>query len=178
MKIPQRLGRISAKGTLFFGAVITLAAWAPATSGTLQFSSSNWSAAQRMAKRSNKPLFLFVYSPNCNTSSRMIDQVFRRSEVGRTYNDNFINASISSNDPRYNVRVSNLGISHVPAFLYFSPDGKLLYKSFGYKEPQRFINMAQIALKENKMIVKRKVDKKEDRVQKRARNKKRLRIEG
>ena len=113
----------------------------------IQFHNEKWIDILALAKKENKLVFLDVYATWCGYCKRMKKNTFSNIEVGRFYNQNFINVSFDAEkgeglDIAYKYRISGL-----PALLYLNGDGKVLLQSSGYLQPNELINLGKQTLK-------------------------------
>ena len=97
--------------------------------------------AKKEAKKENRPLFVFIGSSECDLCHRMKD-VFKNAKVVEYYESNFICYKII--DPwkkplLYNT-VTSWGMKTVPTYAYFTPKGKKILLSEGFKDAGEFIN--------------------------------------
>ena len=118
--------------------------------GGTHFMDWKWSDVEQQAKIRNKPIFIFVGASYCNISARM-NFVFRQKEVGEMLNDNFVcNKMFTDEGLMNNMRASNWGVTTVPTYLFFTSEGKLVYKAEGYKDKENMLTEIDAAMQKIK----------------------------
>ena len=109
---------------------------------------------QRKAKSENRPVFIFIYAQWCNVCKSMEKDVFTIDSLDRYLNARFLCAKVELNDfvkdTFYNK--DHYEISVLPAFLFFSPDGKALHKGQGYYDVADLISLSNDALNPSKQF--------------------------
>ena len=114
--------------------------------GGVHFMDWKWGDVSQQAKIRNKPIFVFVGASYCNISARM-NFIFHQKEVGSVLNDNFVcNKMYTDDGIMNNFRASNWGVTNVPSFLFFNSEGKLIYKTQGYKDKENMLAEIETAL--------------------------------
>ena len=114
--------------------------------GGTHFMEWKWSDVEQQAKLRNKPIFIFVGASYCNISARMVN-IFRKKEVGEVLNENFVCNRMNTDDGiMNNMRASNWGVSSVPSYLFFTANGKLVFKSEGFKDKDNMLADIQTAM--------------------------------
>jgi len=133
--------------TLIAVSLFTISFKSGSKAASTRFMEWKWSDVEHQAELRNKPIFVFVGATYCNISARMIF-TFRNKEVGAVLNENFIcNKMFSDDGILNNLRASNWGVTTVPTYLFFTPKGKLVYKSEGYKDKDNMLAEINIAMK-------------------------------
>lgn len=119
---------------------------------------SSWQQLLEKAKKENKYLFVDCYATWCGPCKKMDYEVYPEAAVGQFMNDKFISVKIqvdSSRQDNENIRAKyadakmvaqKYQIAVLPTFLFFSPDGKLVYESTSFQAPKVFITTAAAAL--------------------------------
>jgi len=114
----------------------------------VSFYNGTWEDALAEAKENNKYIFVDAYTDWCYWCKVMDKETFPNDEVGKFYEENFIAYKMDM-EKGIGIKLSQkYRVSGFPSFLYFKPNGKLVYKSFGYEEPEAFITTAKRALDE------------------------------
>lgn len=117
----------------------------------------SWQAVLSKAKAENKYIFIDGYATWCKPCKMMDAKVYARQSVGKFINEKFISVKIqtdqSAEDDEY-IRswykeaaqlTSKYKLSVLPALLFLSPDGELLYRGTGYQDEKKFIGLARFA---------------------------------
>jgi len=131
----------------------------------------NWQEIVAKAKAENKFIFVDAYATWCEPCKAMDKNVYPEGRVGAEINAEFISAKIQMDQTDkdneqtkkwYEVAHKmneQYGIEAYPTFLFFSPDGKLVLKAFGYRDVSGFIELAKDALTDPEARYKRSIEK-------------------
>jgi thioredoxin-related protein len=119
----------------------------------------NWEQIKAKAKKENSYIFVDAYTTWCIPCKEMTAKIFPRQEIGDFFNKNFINVAIqfdrkSTDNKRIKEWYSdakkirdNYKILEYPTYLYFNPDGELVYKIVGANyDPTSFLENTKLAL--------------------------------
>lgn len=118
----------------------------------------SWAQIQQKAKAENKYIFVDAFATWCGPCKMMDKEVYSNLLVGQTVNDKFIAVKVQMDETaKDDEQIKSwyadaqeikkiYGIAAFPSFLFFSPDGKLLHKDFGYRNVDDFINLIHLAL--------------------------------
>ncbi|WP_168187546.1 thioredoxin fold domain-containing protein [Pedobacter sp. G11] len=119
----------------------------------------NWEQIKAKAKKENSYIFIDAYATWCVPCKEMSAKIFSKQEIGDFYNKNFINVAIqfdrkSTDNKRikewYNDAKKikdNFKILAYPTYLYFNPNGELVYKIVGANyDPTSFLENTKLAL--------------------------------
>jgi thiol-disulfide isomerase/thioredoxin len=129
----------------------------------VQFTESlTWKQIQAKAKAENKYIFVDCYATWCGPCKEMDHTTYLSEKVGAYINDKFISVKAqldSSSKDNELVKKwyadadfirKTYNITAYPSFLFFSPDGRIVHRDFGYKKDEAFISLLQDALNPNK----------------------------
>jgi thioredoxin-related protein len=118
----------------------------------------SWAEIQAKAKAENRPIMLYMWSKGCGWCYQMNRYVLPNPKVGEFINSHFIAVKVTDDTPqsfdtpyfhRWHedaVRIrKQYGLGN-PDFVFFTPDGKLVHRTCGYKNPDPFINAVSGAL--------------------------------
>ncbi|WP_375417316.1 thioredoxin family protein [uncultured Hymenobacter sp.] len=108
-------------------------------SPTVAFTKGDWAGTLAQAKKANKAVFLYAGSPSCHFCRPMETEVFPTPAVSRYYNATFLSHKINVDEGEGKVLAERFAIRTLPAYLYFSPQGKLLHLSSGYEPAADFV---------------------------------------
>lgn len=118
----------------------------------------NWNATIAKAQRENKLILVDCYASWCKPCKAMDAQVYSLDSVGEFVNSHYISIKVqfdSTADDNDQVKnwygdarhlEKEYGIQDYPTFLFFTPEGKLVHKSIGYKDPARFMRITRNTL--------------------------------
>lgn len=114
----------------------------------------SWQQIVTKAKAENKYIFLDCYTTWCLPCKKMEKEVYSLDKTGKAFNDKFICVKLqmdSTNNDADNVKKNyadaryiskNYSIAVYPTFLFFTQDGKMLYRKEGLVEADAFIGLA------------------------------------
>ncbi len=117
----------------------------------------SWEQAKLTAKEENKYVFLDIYTTWCGPCKQMDLDVYGKDSVAKLLRENFIPIKVqmdsTSSDDNYikswyvaSREINNkYHIEGYPSFLFFAPDGRLVYKDIGYKSLKDFIKLIKRA---------------------------------
>jgi thioredoxin-related protein len=117
------------------------------------------------AKKENKFIFLDCYTTWCGPCKWMDKDVYTNDTVGQFFNEKFVSVKVqmdqTNNDDTYvkswysTVKdfTTTYFIYSYPTYLFFSPEGKLLHKDIGFKEPAKFIAVASTAIEPGRAYI-------------------------
>jgi thioredoxin-related protein len=109
-------------------------------------------------KKEGKYLFLDCFTTWCGPCNAMEKEVYCSEKLGTVFNDQFISVKLQMDTTKgddirtkswYAVAHSIMkryNINVFPSYLFFAPDGRIVYKAVGYKSVEEFISLADIVL--------------------------------
>ncbi len=118
----------------------------------------SWKEVQKKAKKENKYIFMDCFATWCGPCKAMEKEVFSNSEVGDYFNQHFISVRLqldkTGND---NAQVRDwyssasavskeFGIPGYPTFLFFSPNGQLVYRDLGFIDSKQLVEKGRKAM--------------------------------
>ena len=119
---------------------------AVAAEGTIFRTPASWQEAVDAAKSEQKFLFLDAYTDWCGWCKVMDRNTFADSSVAAFMNQHFVSVKIEM-ERGFGIDVAmRYRISGFPSFLVFTPDGRLVYRMFGYQPPADFLPELRKAL--------------------------------
>ena len=119
----------------------------PLMADELQFKSGTWDEIKSLAKQENKMIFLDAYTDWCGWCKVLDKETFTNKEVIDFVNENFIPVKYEMETGFGKTLAMKYRVRGFPSQLFFNPDGKLIYVSFGYRPPTRFLELLNTALK-------------------------------
>jgi thioredoxin-related protein len=117
-----------------------------------------WSEVLNQARTENKCIFLECFATWCMPCHAMDKDVFPKPQVGEVVNGKFICVKVQMDKTNYDDEQTkkwyfdaktiekNYAVTALPTFLFFSPEGKPLHRSVGYRGPKQFISLVKDAL--------------------------------
>ena len=113
----------------------------------INFSESSLKKLLEEAKKSDKIIFVDVSTSWCYYCKLQKRKTFKNKEVARYFNNNFLNISIDAEKGVGEELVNKFGIDAYPTQLFLDKNGKLIYKSVGYRNPKEFIELGEFVNK-------------------------------
>lgn len=97
-----------------------------------------------------KPVMVFVWAEHCGACNRMQNNVWNDLSVAAFFNRYFTNVSIDLSDEQAIEKnqelLDSIGPLILPSFYFYSPKGKYLTTTVGYKSPQEILHLAKLVL--------------------------------
>jgi thioredoxin-related protein len=127
----------------------------PTNNGIQWTNGLSWKEVVKKAKKENKYIFLDVFATWCGPCKLMDKGVYTAAKVGEFLNQKFINVRVQMDKTKKDdedvkrwysdadALSKKYGIAAFPSFLFFSPDGNLVYRETGYKRVNDFLGIAQ-----------------------------------
>ncbi|MBN8857024.1 MAG: thioredoxin family protein [Sphingobacteriales bacterium] len=120
--------------------------------------SQNWQAVLKKAKDEQKYIFVDCFATWCGPCKEMDKQVYASEKAGAYFSAQFISVKVQMDstanddvrqrgwykDAKY--LMSTYEVSAYPTYLFFSPEGKIVHKSTGFQDTDRFLITAADAL--------------------------------
>lgn len=91
------------------------------------------------AKESNKLIFIDAYTEWCGPCKRMSAATFTDPEVGKYFNEHFINYKLDMEKGEGIEFARTYRVNQYPTFLFLKPDASLHNRLIGYMQPQEFL---------------------------------------
>lgn len=106
--------------------------------GNDNFIKEDWEKARKLSEKENKILFVDFYTDWCGWCTVMDKNTFQDSATAIFMNENFILLKVDA-EKGVGVDLSKkYRLTAFPSFMFFSPDGKVIKKVMGYKDPKGF----------------------------------------
>jgi thioredoxin-related protein len=131
-------------------------------SGIIWADNLNWQQLLKKAKKENKYIFVDCFTTWCGPCKKMDKDVYANDSVGDLLNTKFISMKVQMDSTKgdneftrsWYKTAKEIGtayrIAAYPTFLFFAPNGEIVYKDFGYKMPATFMQTVQNALTPSK----------------------------
>ncbi|MCJ0742219.1 thioredoxin family protein [Pedobacter montanisoli] len=114
----------------------------------IEFNNKKWSEVLFEAKRTNKLIFVDVFTDWCGPCKLMDEAVFPLTEVGSVYNKSFINYKIDAEKGEGPAFAKKYVIQSYPSYLFINGEGTLIYRTGGSMEASELIRHAKNAIDE------------------------------
>jgi thioredoxin-related protein len=118
----------------------------------IEFQHTSWAEVQQLAKKQNKHIFVDAFTTWCGPCKWMSEEVFPKKEVGEFFNQHFVSFKMDMEKGEGVDFAIKYAIRAYPTFLFFSPEGNLVHKFVGGREPEMFITSAKDALQPDKQV--------------------------
>lgn len=117
-----------------------------ATAQGIEFFHGEWKAALEEAQKADKLIFIDAYAKWCGPCKRMAKNVFPQPEVGKFFNDNFINLKLDMEESDGRSFGSKYAVTAFPTLFFLSPDGKIVKKTTGGRDEAGLIALGKEAI--------------------------------
>lgn len=112
----------------------------------IKFEQGTWSEVLALAKNTNKPVFVDIYTTWCGPCKKMSQDVFPLEAVGKVYNTNFVCYQIDA-EKGEGVEIAKMyKVTAYPTYLFIKADGALFSRALGSMEFSKFIEVSKTAL--------------------------------
>lgn len=112
--------------------------------GGIKFSSITLDKAKAEAKSKKKKIFIDVYTTWCGPCKEMAKTTFTDGEVGKVFNDKFVNVKLDAENDADGPSVSSTyKVNAYPTLLFLDENGKLIKKLVGKQSKEKLIQVAQ-----------------------------------
>lgn len=113
----------------------------------IQFFEGSWQQLLAEASKTNKMVFIDVYTDWCGPCKYMDKFVFTEQAIGDKYNTTFLNYKIDAEKGEGRDIARKYNVRAYPTYLFLNHSGDLVYKVVGEREKAPFIKVADEALK-------------------------------
>ena len=119
----------------------------PAADEGIQFKKISFEQALKEAKTSNKLIFMDAYAEWCGPCKYMAAKVFTNEEVGKLFNDKFINLKIDMEKGEGPALAAKYQVRACPTLFFIDGDGKVVKKVLGAQPADKLIAIGNEATK-------------------------------
>lgn len=112
----------------------------------VQFFDGSWEEAKEKAKDEGMPIFVDAYTTWCGPCKMMNRRVFPRKQVGKFYNENFINFKFDMESKNGKKFRRKYRVKGYPSFYYFDQEGDNVHSKMGYLQPKQLVKHGKKAL--------------------------------
>lgn len=113
----------------------------------IQFKKISFEQALKEAKASNKLIFMDAYAEWCGPCKYMAAKVFTSEEVGKLFNDKFINLKIDMEKGEGPALAAKYQVRAYPTLFFIDGDGKVVKKVLGAQPADKLIAIGNEATK-------------------------------
>lgn len=122
---------------------ILLSSFSGSVSGGISFHEGNYSQARKLAKETNKTIFIDGFTEWCGPCKKMASEVFTDKEVGSYFNSNFINMKVDMEKTDGMLISRRYSVNFYPTLLFIKPSGQLVRKEVGYHSKSELMRVAR-----------------------------------
>lgn len=108
------------------------------------FEDISFEEALKLAKKTNRLLFVDAYTSWCGPCKKMDKEVFPQEKVGDYFNSKFINVRYDMEKGEGVQIAKKYGVIAYPTFLLIRPDGVLQYSVSGFKSPDDLVSAIEV----------------------------------
>jgi thioredoxin-related protein len=105
----------------------------------IKFVNLSWNAVVKQATEKNKYIFVDAYTDWCGWCKVMDKQTFTDKAIIDYINKNFIATRFEMETGFGKTLAMKYRVTGFPSYLFFNPQGKLIYQSVGFQKPEAFI---------------------------------------
>lgn len=113
----------------------------------MTFYHGEWEDALAQARKERKVIFVDAYTVWCGPCKMMSRNTFTDAEVGKFYNDNFINYKFDMEKGDGPAFAKKYQVTAYPTLLFINHKGELVHRALGYKPPKPFLVEGRRAIK-------------------------------
>ena len=109
----------------------------------IQFHRGTWAEAIQLAKDQDKIIFLDIYATWCGPCKKMKTNTFSNQEVGKLFNERFINVSLDGEEDEGATLAKEYQVNAYPTLLFIDANGKVIGGTKGYYSPKQLLELVQ-----------------------------------
>ncbi len=109
----------------------------------ITFHEGTWEEALQRAKKEGKPIFLDISASWCGPCKMLKARTFPNGEVGKFYNENFINVAVDGEKGEGIELAQKYKIRGYPSLIFIDSNGKLIAQTAGFRNPKQFIELGK-----------------------------------
>jgi thioredoxin-related protein len=128
---------------LFLLTFISLTSFTAKVDSGIVFEHGRYTQARKLARETNKTIFIDSYTQWCGPCKKMASQVFTDSEVGNYFNKNFINVKMDMEESEGILFGRRYSVNFYPTLLFVKPSGELIKKEVGYQTKAQLMKLAR-----------------------------------
>jgi len=119
----------------------------------IEFEDSNWAEANSTAIEANKLLFLEAFTSWCGPCKKMAREVFPDTQVGKFFNENFVNVSMNMEKGEGIKLAEKYKVMAYPTMIFVNPkDGSVVHRATGFHSKEEIIDLGKAALDPNRQL--------------------------
>ena len=110
------------------------------------FEHGTWKEVLAKAQKTNKPIFVDVFTTWCGPCKQMSSNIFPLEIVGKVFNENFICYQIDAEKGEGIAIAKKYGVKAYPTYLFVKGDGTLFNIAVGSMPEKEFVSLSKSAL--------------------------------
>jgi len=110
------------------------------------FFQGTWAELLKESQKTGKPVFIDAYAAWCGPCRMMASNTFTDEEVGKFYNEHFINYKIDMEKGEGPTLRMKYRVTQYPTYIFVDAQGDLKYRKVGYMVPETFIHEGKKAV--------------------------------
>lgn len=111
----------------------------PTVETAIHFTEGSWDSILKTAKEQNKIIFVDIYATWCGPCKMLKRNTFTDAEVGKYFNENFINVSLDGEKGDGKKLARQLEIHAYPTMFFINPDGSIKSEVVGYRNAKQLL---------------------------------------
>jgi thiol-disulfide isomerase/thioredoxin len=112
----------------------------------IQFFEGTWAEILAKAKSENRIIFMDAYTTWCGPCKFMSANIFPNEEVGKYYNEKFVNVKIDMEKGEGVALARLYNVRAYPTLLYINWKGEVVHRAVGGRQVEGFIDLGSVAL--------------------------------
>ncbi len=110
----------------------------------IKFSNLTYEEALKLSQQTGKPIFIDCYTVWCGPCKMLSAKTFTDAEVGKFFNENFINLKVEMEKDADGPELARLfKVRGYPLLVFVNGKGEMLKQSYGYINPEQLLTLAK-----------------------------------
>lgn len=109
----------------------------------ITFFKGTFQEALDQAKKEKKLVFIDAYASWCGPCKLMKNNTFTNQEVGKLYNEKFINLAIDMEKGEGPELARKYQVTAYPTLLFVDSKGKVVHRALGFHQPKEFMGLVK-----------------------------------
>ena len=119
----------------------------------VDFEETGYNAALKLAKETNKIVFIDAYTSWCGPCKKLKREIFPDSTVGSFFNEHFVNLEINMEKGEGIGLSKSFNVKGYPALLFVDNQGKLLHRATGFHTVEEIIELGKAAIDPSRQLI-------------------------
>lgn len=110
----------------------------------IKFNSLTYDEAIKLSKQTGKPIFIDCYTVWCGPCKMLSAKTFTDPEVGKFFNENFINLKVEMEKDADGPELARLfKVRGYPLLVFVNGEGEMIKQSYGYINPEQLLALGK-----------------------------------